>query len=109
MKDNALTIVTIIAPGNMGSAVGRRLVGAGVEVRTLLDGRSPASIERAKAAGMSAATPAAAAQSDFILSIVPPDQAKVVAEALAPEIALAKRKAVYADCNAVNPATVGEI
>ena len=104
-----MTIVTIIAPGSMGSAVGRRLVRAGVEVRTLLDGRSPTTAERAKTAGMTAISPAAAAQSDFILSIVPPNQARVVAEALAPEIASAKHKAVYADCNAVNPATVGEI
>ena len=58
---------------------------------------------------MSAVSPAAAAQSDFILSIVPPDQARVVAETLVPEIASSKHKAVYADCNAVNPATVGEI
>ena len=104
-----MTIVTIIAPGSMGSAVGRRLVQAGAEVRTVLDGRSRASIDRAKAAGMSAVSPATAGQSDFILSIVPPDQAKAVAEALAPGVATAKHKAVYADCNAVNPATVGEI
>ena len=45
-------IVAVIAPGMMGSAVGGRLAQNGVEVRTSLDGRSAATIARAKAAGM---------------------------------------------------------
>ena len=39
-------------PGMMGSAVGARLVENGIEVRTLLAGRSEATVARAKAAGM---------------------------------------------------------
>ena len=39
----------------MGAGVGRRLHESGAEVRTLLTGRSPASAERARAAGMAAA------------------------------------------------------
>ena len=45
-------IVAVIAPGMMGSAVGQRLVENGIEVRTLLSGRSEATVARAKAAGM---------------------------------------------------------
>jgi putative dehydrogenase len=104
-----LTIVAIIAPGSMGSAFGGRLVQAGAEVRTVLDGRSPASVERANAAGMRAVPAAAIAESDFVLSIVPPDKARAVAETFAPVLAAASHKPVYVDCNAVNPATLGEI
>ena len=45
--------VAIIAPGNMGSAVGQRLTEHKVKVLTSLTGRSEASAARAGAAGMS--------------------------------------------------------
>ena len=64
-------IVAVIAPGNMGAAVGARLVAQGLEVLTSLAGRSPASAERAAAAGMRPAADAEIAQADFLLSIVP--------------------------------------
>jgi 3-hydroxyisobutyrate dehydrogenase-like beta-hydroxyacid dehydrogenase len=104
-----MTIVAVIAPGNMGAAVGGRLTACGASVRTLLDGRGSASVERAKSAGMIAATPDEIAASDFILSIVPPDRAIELAERLAPALAAATRKPVFADCNAVSPATTGRI
>jgi len=50
-----MTVIGIIAQGTMGAGVGRRLRESGAEVRTLLAGRSPASAERARAAGMTAA------------------------------------------------------
>ena len=48
--------VAIIAPGNMGSAVGRRLTEHKVKVLTSLTGRSAASAARARTAGMQAAS-----------------------------------------------------
>jgi putative dehydrogenase len=99
-------IVAIIAPGMMGSAVAKRLTSSGVEVRTILSGRSPATVARAKAAGMRDATKPQIAEADFILSIVPPGQAVALAESLAPAIRDANRKPIYVDCNAINPATV---
>ena len=45
--------VTILAPGNMGAAMGAVLVKNGLEVRTSLAGRSAASAKRAQAAGTS--------------------------------------------------------
>ena len=45
-------VVAVIAPGMMGSGVGKRLVENGIEVRTSLAGRSDATVARAKAAGM---------------------------------------------------------
>ncbi len=99
-------IVAVIAPGMMGSAVAHRLSEAGVEVRTLLAGRSAETRARAKAAGMQDATEAGIAASDIILSIVPPGQAMALAEQLAPALRQAARKPVYVDCNAVSPQTV---
>jgi L-threonate 2-dehydrogenase len=102
-------IVAVIAPGMMGSAVAHRLTSSGAEVRTMLSGRSTATLSRAKAAGMVDATPAQIAEADFILSIVPPGQAVALAEGLAPALRAAKRKPIYVDCNAINPGTVRKI
>jgi putative dehydrogenase len=99
-------IVAVIASGMMGSGVGGRLAQHGIEVRTALDGRSEASVKRAKAAGMTGVSDAQIAASDFILSIVPPGDALSLAERLAPALRTAAKKPIYVDCNAVNPATV---
>jgi 3-hydroxyisobutyrate dehydrogenase-like beta-hydroxyacid dehydrogenase len=102
-------VVAVIAPGMMGSAVAKRLTSSGVEVRTLLAGRSAATKARAAAAGMVDATADQITAADFILSIVPPGQALGLAESLAPAIRAAARKPVYVDCNAVSPGTVERI
>ncbi len=99
-------IVAVIAPGMMGSGVGQRLVENGIEVRTSLAGRSPATQDRAKAAGMVGVTDADIAASDIILSIVPPAEALGLAERLAPVLRAAAKKPIYVDCNALDPSTV---
>lgn len=98
--------IAIIAPGAMGSAVGRRLHEDGHVVTTLLDGRSAASRNRAEAAGMAAVALPRIAEADFILSILPPSEALGLATRLAPHIAGAKVKPLYVDCNAVSPDTM---
>jgi L-threonate 2-dehydrogenase len=102
-------IISVIAPGMMGSAVAKRLTQAGSTVRTVLHGRSADSISRAKAAGMVDASPIEIAEADVILSIVPPGQALALAEQLAPALRDASRKPIYVDCNAVSPQTVLKI
>src|ERR1700722_17078151 len=102
-------IVAVIAPGMMGSGVGQRLVENGIEVRTALDGRSEATIARAKAAGMVGASDEQIAASDMILSILPPGDALGLAERLAPALRAAAKKPIFVDCNALNPATVVRI
>jgi 3-hydroxyisobutyrate dehydrogenase-like beta-hydroxyacid dehydrogenase len=103
------TSVTIVAPGNMGAAIGRRLAENGVRVTTSLAGRSAASAKRAEAAGMQAIEDAALVRSDLVLSIVPPGDAVSFAERMAPHLASATRKPVFVDCNAISPATVARI
>jgi L-threonate 2-dehydrogenase len=102
-----MAVIGVIAQGMMGAGVGRRLRESGAEVRTLLSGRSAASAERAKAAGMIAAADEREllAGCDFFLSILPPGEAEPLARRLAPALTALDRKPVYLDCNAVSPQT----
>jgi 3-hydroxyisobutyrate dehydrogenase-like beta-hydroxyacid dehydrogenase len=102
-------VVAIVAAGNMGAGIARRLVENGVTVLTLLNGRSPATQERATAAGMKPASLDAVMDADLLLSIVPPANALAFAEQTAFALKSARRKPVFADCNAVSPATVRHI
>jgi len=101
--------VAIIAPGNMGAAVGARLTENKVSVLTSLSGRSAASAERAKAAGMIAVADAQLTEADFLLSIVPPGDALALATRLTKVLTAANKKPVYVDCNAVSPNTALDI
>ena len=102
-------IVAVVAPGEMGSAVGARLVERGIDVITTLAGRSRSSSERAERSGMRAVPEAEIANAAFILSIVPPSEALGLAERLAPILSAARAKPLYIDCNAVSSATVTRI
>jgi len=111
-KDEAMAeTIAVIAMGEMGSGVARRLHERGAPVITSLAGRSAASAARAEKAG---AVPVPTddelvAQAAYILSIVPPGDAVALAERLAPAISRAARKPIYVDCNAVSPQTAERI
>ncbi len=100
--------VAVIAMGEMGAGVARRLVERGARVLTNLEGRSAASAERAAEAGVRAVADdeALVAGADFVLSIVPPSRAAELALRLRPAIRAANSKAVYVDCNAIAPQTL---
>jgi 3-hydroxyisobutyrate dehydrogenase-like beta-hydroxyacid dehydrogenase len=102
-------VVAIVSPGNMGAAVGARLVEHGVKVLTTLDGRSAASDSRAAQAGMTVVPLAAVLEADVLLSILPPAVAEPFALQMAPLLRQAQRRPVFVDCNAVSPATVQRI
>jgi 3-hydroxyisobutyrate dehydrogenase-like beta-hydroxyacid dehydrogenase len=106
----ALTIV-VVAQGEMGAAVGQRLHARGAAVRTSLKSRSEASRVRAREAGMVAVDDdlALVTGADFVLSIVPPGEAKAFAERMAPALARLDKKPIFADCNALAPTTVREV
>lgn len=97
--------VAITAPGNMGAAVGARLIRHGTKVLTLLNGRSAASVARAEAAGMVGVDDEALVSADFLLSILPPKDALPIAHRLAPALQATSKKPIYIDCNAVAPET----
>jgi len=101
--------IAIIAPGAMGSGIAGRLTENNVTVLTSLEGRSEASAARAHAAGMQHVAARQLMEADIFLSIVPPGEALATAKHLAPFIAAANHKPVYADCNAVSPDTAAAI
>jgi L-threonate 2-dehydrogenase len=101
--------IAIIGAGAMGSAVGQRLVNHGCKVITWIEGRSAATVQRARMAGMVAVPLEQLGEAEMVLSIVPPGVARAIPEQLLPVLAAAARKPVYVDCNAVSPQTVEEI
>jgi 3-hydroxyisobutyrate dehydrogenase-like beta-hydroxyacid dehydrogenase len=106
---NTIPTVAVIAPGNMGAGVGRRLTENKVTVVTSLAGRSAESVKRAREAGMRPVEERALAEADFLLSIIPPGDALGLATRLAPVLTAANRKPIYVECNAVSPPTVQKI
>lgn len=100
--------IGILGTGDMGSAVGARLRAAGRRVVTALDGRSPASQVLARAAGLEdlGSLRAVLDEADLFLSVLPPAAAPAVAAEAAAVLRANRRDIVFADCNAVAPATV---
>jgi 3-hydroxyisobutyrate dehydrogenase-like beta-hydroxyacid dehydrogenase len=103
--------IGILGTGDMGSAVGRVLKAAGYRVLTALDGRSATSRKYAEAAGLEdlGSLESLLAQSDLFLSILPPAAAFEFAHRAANIVRSKRLELVYADCNAVSPATVDAI
>jgi putative dehydrogenase len=101
--------VAIIAPGNMGAAVARRLTEHKVPELSSLAGRSEESAKGARAAGMQPVEERALVEADFLMSIVPPGDALALAQRLVPVLTAANRKPAYAECNAVSPPTMLKI
>ena len=102
-------IVAILSAGAMGSAISVRLKEHGARVLTLLDGRSAATVDRARAAGMEDVSPKTIAAADLILSIVPPGEAVALAKRLVTRLNESPCKPIYIDCNALSPGTKTEI
>jgi putative dehydrogenase len=103
------TTVAIIAQGAMGAGTAQRLTSNGVDVVTWLEGRSAQSRARADKAGMRAVDLAGIAAADIILSIVPPRDALLLAEQLAPVLTAAKKKPLYVDMNAISSAKAEQV
>jgi L-threonate 2-dehydrogenase len=103
----ALTTIAIIAPGEMGHAVGARLRSHGARVTTCVAGRSDRSIRRAQEAAMTIVNDddQLVRSADVFLSIVPPAGAAGVAERVAAAMRRAGAAPLYVDCNAISPAT----
>ncbi len=102
-------VIAVIAAGAMGSAIGRRLKAHGARVLTSLEGRGPATAERAKSAGMEAASDAEIAGADIILSVVPPAEAIGLPQRLAPALTASAHKPIFVDCNAIDVGTLEKV
>ena len=101
--------IAVIGAGAMGSAIARRLVENGAKVLTYLEGRSAATVDRAKSAGMDVAGLDTIAGAGLILSIVPPANAVDVAEQIATAVRQRGTKTTFMDCNAISPQTMTQV
>jgi 3-hydroxyisobutyrate dehydrogenase-like beta-hydroxyacid dehydrogenase len=102
-----MTRVGLLSPGEMGAAVGARLVDAGHQVGWAGAGRSAATAARAAQAGLQDAGTVAAlvAGSEVVLSVVPPQFAMQTAVA----VAASGFAGLYVDANAISPGTAREV
>lgn len=99
--------IAIIAAGAMGSAVAGRLTQRGATVLTSLDGRGPESRARAEAAGMlDVDDQRLVDEACMILSIVPPAEARALAERFAARLGKAVHAPIFVDCNAISVSTL---
>lgn len=96
-------VVGLLHPGEMGAAIGGRLVAAGVPVLWDDDGRSPATVARAGAAGLERVEDLGelCRRAAVVLSVCPPAAALDVAG----RVAACGFGGLYVDANAVAPAT----
>ncbi len=114
MTDRDQIVVAIVGAGEMGTAVGRRLKSRGARVLTSVQGRSTASKQRVHRMGLDVVDSDAelVREADFVLSIVPPGAAIDVARQYRTALGKTAKNPIFADCNAISPATarrIGEI
>ena len=111
MNNREQPTIAIIGAGEMGAAVGGRLLLSGARVRVSLRGRSAQSANRVRRAGLEVVTDdvALVRDADFVLSIVPPGVAVEVAQEVRNAFAAAAEPPVFADCNAIAPDTARRI
>ena len=100
-----MTVVGLLHPGEMGSAVGAVLRERGVDVLWASDGRSAATVERAQTAGLEDAGDVGelCRRCEVLLSICPPHAAVDVGQAAG------GFAGIYVDANAISPETARTI
>ena len=100
-----MTVVGVLHPGEMGAAVGTALRERGTEVLWASVGRSAATAERARAAGLEDAGDVVEVcrRCEIVLSICPPHAAIEVAEGTS------GFAGIYVEANAISPATARSI
>jgi 3-hydroxyisobutyrate dehydrogenase-like beta-hydroxyacid dehydrogenase len=107
----ALKTIGLLSPGDMGHTVGQVLVSHGLSVITCLRGRSKRTGLLAEKAGITDVSnyEALVRESQLILSILVPAQAKQAAGEVATALEKTRNEIVYVDCNAISPQTVCEV
>lgn len=103
--------IAILFPGDMGGALAKILVEDGFLVTSFLEGRSQRTRNSAAAAGV-LGLPSwnqLAAESELVISLVPPSAVVSVAESYAAAAKAVGSKAVFVDANAKSPATATQV
>ena len=106
-----LKAVGLLSPGDMGHVIGQRLIGNGLPVLTCLEGRSERTRGLAAKAGIKDVPTYGdlVRETDMILSVMVPGEAVKAARKVADTLRETGESTVYADLNAVAPATGREI
>jgi 3-hydroxyisobutyrate dehydrogenase-like beta-hydroxyacid dehydrogenase len=103
--------VGVVSPGDMGSAIAKRIKESGKSVHTALDGRS----ERTKALGRESGLNDCGSMEklvstcDLVISVLNPGEATKVATQVAAAMKKTGRKIAFADLNAVSPQTTRDM
>lgn len=99
--------IGLVGAGAMGSALGACWRAGGLEVRTVLAGRSERTRRRVVAAGIDVVDGLdGLVHSDVVVSVVPPGQARAVARDIAAAARRTGARPLVVDLNAVSPRTV---
>jgi 3-hydroxyisobutyrate dehydrogenase-like beta-hydroxyacid dehydrogenase len=103
--------IAVSSTGDMGHAIGTALRESGFDVVACLDGRSDLSRQRATRAGIRTLPDldAVVGECDLFLSILPPALAHSYATDVAAAMSRAQRRPLFADLNAIAPATAVEV
>lgn len=103
--------VGVFYTGEMGTALSRKLVGAGFEVLSCVIGRSERTRKNAEKTGvkLKESIEKVVAESGYIFSLVPPHHALEVARTVSDAIRKTKKFPLYVDCNSVGPGTMRKI
>jgi 3-hydroxyisobutyrate dehydrogenase-like beta-hydroxyacid dehydrogenase len=103
--------VGVVSPGDMGSAIAKRIKESGKNVYTALDGRS----ERTRALGRAAGLDGCGSMDklvstcELVISVINPGEAMNVARDVAASMKKTGRKIAFADLNAVSPQTTKDM
>jgi len=100
-----VTVVGIVSPGAMGSAVGRALRDGRMRVVATVNGRSPRTVALAEGLELLPSLDDVVAAAGVLLSIVPPGEAAAVAVTIAAAAGRTGATPLVADLNATAPAT----
>jgi 3-hydroxyisobutyrate dehydrogenase-like beta-hydroxyacid dehydrogenase len=98
--------VGIVSPGAMGSAVGHVLAAGGARVVATLEHRSARTAKLAEGIELLPTLDDVVETADVLLSIVPPGEALVVADAVADAARRTDANPTVADLNAIAPSTM---
>jgi 3-hydroxyisobutyrate dehydrogenase-like beta-hydroxyacid dehydrogenase len=103
--------IGILSAGDMGAAIGKILIDAGLDAVTCLEGRSELTRLRAKEAGMRdvLSLDRLVSEADLVLSVLAPSEALPLALRVADGMRRTGAQPVYADLNAIAPQTVMKI
>lgn len=106
-----LKTVALLSPGDMGEGVAASIIGQGIEVITVLAGRSDETRMRSERAGIRdvADLETLVSEADLVMSIMPPERAEAIAADVATAMKAAGKSPPYADMNAIAPATAQRI